>query len=139
MPVARKVWQPILTFKPSSLARRWTMRQASTRCMAVAASVPVRPIAERNRELLFVAGDAGGTQVFIEEGFELVVRRHFVALAAFLVEADPPALAVGEIILDPHRHHGADAGEGVGHHADQGALAQTDEGRRWLDVRLFGR
>jgi hypothetical protein len=76
-----------------------------------------------------VAGDAGGTNVLVEEGFELVVRRHFVALAAFLVEADPPALAIGKIILDPHRHDGADAGEGVGHHADQGAVAQADEGR----------
>jgi hypothetical protein len=44
----------------------------------------------------FVAGDAGGTNVLIEEGFELVVRRHLVSLAAFFVEADPPALAVGE-------------------------------------------
>jgi hypothetical protein len=78
---------------------------------------------------LFVVGDAGGTEVFIEEGFELVVRRHFVALAAFLVKADPPALPVGKIILDPHRHHGADAGEGVGHDPDQGAVAQADEGR----------
>jgi hypothetical protein len=41
------------------------------------------------------------------------------------VEADPPAFAVGKIILDPHRHHGADAGEGVGHDADQGAIAQA--------------
>jgi hypothetical protein len=55
--------------------------------------------------------------------------RHLVALATFLVEADPPALAVGEVVLDPHRHHGADAGEGVGHDPDQGAVAQTDEGR----------
>jgi hypothetical protein len=74
----------------------------------------------------FVGGDAGGADVFIEEGFELVVSRHFMALAAFLVQADPPALAVGEVVLDPHRHHRADAGEGVGHDADQGAVAQAD-------------
>jgi hypothetical protein len=60
-------------------------------------------------------------------GFELVMGRHLVALAAFLVESDPPALAVGEVVLDPHRDDGADAGEGVGHHADQGAIAQADE------------
>jgi hypothetical protein len=52
IPVARKVWQPTLTFMPSSAERRWIMRQASTRCMAVAANAPVRPIAERNRGLL---------------------------------------------------------------------------------------
>jgi hypothetical protein len=77
----------------------------------------------------FVAGDARGTEIFVEEGFELVMGRHFVALAAFLVQADPPALIVGEIILDPHRHHGADGGEGVGHDADQRAVAEADEGR----------
>jgi hypothetical protein len=42
---------------------------------------------------LLVADDAGGADVFIEEGFELVMRRHLVALAAFLVQADPTALA----------------------------------------------
>jgi len=47
-----KVWQPILARVPSSAARRWTMRQASTRFMAVAVSVPVRPTAERKRGLL---------------------------------------------------------------------------------------
>jgi hypothetical protein len=71
--------------------------------------------------------NAGGANIFIEERFELVMRRHFVALAAFLVEADPPAFAVGEIILDPHGDDGADAGEGVGHDADQGAVAQADD------------
>jgi hypothetical protein len=40
---------------------------------------------------LVVPGDAGGADVLIEERFELVVGRHLVLLAAFLVEADPPA------------------------------------------------
>jgi hypothetical protein len=53
--------------------------------------------------------------------------------AAFLVEADPPALAVGKIILDPHRDDGTDTGEGVGHDTDQGAIAQPDE-RRAVDA-----
>jgi hypothetical protein len=38
----------------------------------------------------------------------------------------PPALVVG---LDPHGDNGADAGEGVGHDADQGTVEQADEGR----------
>jgi hypothetical protein len=46
----------------------------------------------------FVAGDAGGTNVLVEECFELVMGRHLVTFAAFFVEADPPALAVGKII-----------------------------------------
>jgi hypothetical protein len=52
-----------------------------------------------------------------------------VAFAALFVEPDPPALAVGKIVLDPHRHHGADAREGVGHDADQRTVAQADESR----------
>ena len=46
--------------------------------------------------------DAGSLDVFVEESFVLIVRRYFVTIAVFLVQADPPALAVGEIILDPH-------------------------------------
>jgi hypothetical protein len=53
---------------------------------------------------LVVADDAGGPDVFVEEGFELVVRRHLVLLAALFAEADPPAPAVGEVVLDPHRY-----------------------------------
>jgi hypothetical protein len=39
------------------------------------------------------------------------MRRHFVALAAFLVKAHPPALAARVIVLDPHGNDGADASE----------------------------
>jgi hypothetical protein len=37
--------------------------------------------------------------VGVEIGFEIVMRRHLVALAAFLVEADPPALALAVIVF----------------------------------------
>jgi hypothetical protein len=59
---------------------------------------------------------------------------------ALFVEPEP-ALAVGEVVLDPHGDNGADAGEGVGHDADQGTVAQADEGqgvsiraRAWSEV-----
>jgi hypothetical protein len=48
---------------------------------------------------LFIAGDEGGTNVIIEEGFQLVMHRRLEKLAAF-VQAAPPALAVGQIVLD---------------------------------------
>ena len=73
--------------------------------------------------------DAGGGEIFIEELFELVMRRHIVALAAFLVQAQPPALAGGVIVLDLHGDDGTDAREGIGHHADERAIAQADERR----------
>ena len=78
---------------------------------------------------LTVVADAGGGEIFVDKGVELVVRRHFVALAAFFVQPYPPALAVRVVVVDAHRDDGADAGEGVGHDADQRAVAQTDDGR----------
>jgi hypothetical protein len=79
---------------------------------------------------LAVFADAGRVEIFIDELLELVMRRHLVALAAFLVQPHPPALAAGVVVLDPHGNYGADAREGVGHDADQRAIAQADEGRR---------
>src|SRR6266851_7215679 len=51
---------------------------------------------------LAVVTDAGRHKVVIDVGLELVVRRHFMALAAFLMEAEPPALAFGIIVVDAH-------------------------------------
>ena len=73
--------------------------------------------------------DAGGIEIFVEELLELVVRRHVVALAAFLVQPQPPALAVGKIVLDLHPNDGADPRKAVDHDADQRAVAQPDERR----------
>ena len=55
------------------------------------------------------------------------MHRHLVVLAAFLVEAEPPALALGEVVLDPHRKRGADPREAVDQHADQRAIAQANQ------------
>ena len=118
MPVARKVWQPILTRVPSSAARRWIMRQASTRFIAFTVSVPVRPAAERKRGLAPVA-DASRLDIGVEIGFQIVMRRHLMALAAFLMQADAPALALGVVVLDAHGDDGADAGKGERHHRNQ--------------------
>ena len=94
-------------------------------------SVSIAGLADRRAEegAFAVLADPGRGEILVDKGFELVVRRHLVALAAFLVQAHPPALALGVIVLDLHRDDGADAGEGVGHDADQRAIAQTDEGR----------
>jgi hypothetical protein len=66
--------------------------------------------------------DARSSKILVDEGLQLVVRRHLVALAAFLVQAHPPALALG--VGDD----GADARKRIGHHADQRAIAQADDG-----------
>ena len=61
------------------------------------------------------------------------MRRHLMDLAAFFVEAQPPALAVGELILDAHADRRADAGEAERHQRDQCAVAQPDV-RRDVDL-----
>jgi hypothetical protein len=45
---------------------------------------------QNERGAFIVTGDPS-TDVFVEESFELVMCRHFVALAALLMEANPPA------------------------------------------------
>src|SRR5260370_40237028 len=80
---------------------------------------------------LVVIADAGRGEIFIEEPLELVVRRHLVALAAFLLQPHPPAFAIGKVILDAHGDDGADAREGVDHDADQRTIAQANEPGRF--------
>jgi hypothetical protein len=81
--------------------------------------------AEEGSLLLIV--DAGRGEVFVEVLLELVVRRHLVNLAAFLLQTKPPALAIWEVILDARGDDGADAGKGIDHHTDERSIAQTDE------------
>ena len=127
IPVARNVWQPIRTRVPRSAARRWTMRQASTR----PAFGQHAGAADGGAEQGSLAGvsDFRGVDIGVEIGFEVVMRRHLVALAAFLMQPHPPALAVGVIVLDAHGDDRADAREGEGHHRDQRAVAEAHESR----------
>ena len=82
------------------------------------------------------------SDIGVEVGFQVVMRRHLMPLAAFLMQPDPPALALGVVVLDAHGDDGADAGKGEGHHGDQRPVAQPDHGRRVDAVqqlaRLFG-
>ena len=88
-------------------------------------STPVLPTAERNRGGLAVLADSGRGEILIKELLELVMRRHFVALAAFLMQPHPPALAAGVIVLDTHGDDGADARKRVRHHRHRRAVAQA--------------
>ena len=92
---------------------------------------------------LAAVADAGRVEIRVQIGFERVMRWHLMALAAFFMEPDPPTLALGVVVVDAHVHHGADAGEGEGHHADQRPIAQPDHRRGVYTVeqraRLFRR
>jgi hypothetical protein len=123
IPVARNEWLPIGAMMPADHA------PGVDPVHGVAGGFTGATARRAEERAFVVTGDPSHPDVFVEEGFELVVCRHFVALAAFFVEADPPALSVGDVILDPHGDDGADTGERIGHDPDQGAVAQANEGR----------
>jgi hypothetical protein len=61
-------------------------------------------------------------------------------LPPFLVQSNPAAPALHEIIADFHANDGADAREAVRHNGDQGSVAQADEiGHARLDAVFCGR
>ena len=83
-------------------------------------------------ETLAVVRNAGSLHVGIEIFFHLLVDRDFQPLAAFLMQPQPPALAILEVVRTPEPHDGADPPEAVDHHADERAIAQAF-GRARLD------
>jgi hypothetical protein len=99
----------------------------------------MRPAAERKRGTLPPSRMPAGVYIGVEIGFQGVVRRHFVPFAAFLVQADPPALALGIVVLDAHGDDGTDPGKGERHDADQRSVAQPDHGRGVDAVQQFAR
>ena len=129
MPVARKVWQPIFTRVPRSAARRLDH--------APGIDTVHRLLGQRaggaggGTEEGGFAGiaDAGGLYIGIEIGFQVVMRRHLMALATFLDAVGPTNACPGVVVLDAHGDDGADASEGEGHEADQRPIAQADDGR----------
>jgi hypothetical protein len=56
--------------------------------------MPVLPITEWKRGSCHPPGSRP-REIFIDEGFELVMRRHFVALAAFLMRRPRQRLPCG--------------------------------------------
>src|SRR4051794_12949549 len=63
---------------------------------------PGLPVGRPEERPLWVACDACRLDVGIQVGFRVVVGGHLVELAALLVEAEPPPLAVGVVVLDLH-------------------------------------
>ena len=92
-PVARKVWQHISASMPAFSARRRIMRQTDAvhRQRRQRAAMPIGG-AEQGSP--FRAEQPGRMHVGVEIGFEIVMRRHLMDLAAFFVEAHPPDAAI---------------------------------------------
>ena len=55
------------------------------------------------------------------------MARHRAPLAALLAQPHPEAPVLRKDILDRHAERGADAGEGIDHERDQGAIAQAGD------------
>jgi hypothetical protein len=70
-----------------------------------------------------------GGDLFVQVVFQIVVTRNLVLLAAFLVQPHPAARPLDEVVTHLHLQHGAHPCEGVDHHADEGAIAQSDNSR----------
>src|SRR5271157_354167 len=87
--------------------------------------LPVLVHAAEERSLLFV-GDAGRREVGVHVRLGIVVRGHFVALAAFLVQPEPPAFSILVVVLNPHMNGGAHAREREAHHSQEGAVPEAD-------------
>ncbi len=62
--------------------------------------------------------DAGRLDPGMKVGRKIMMAGNFVTLATFLVQPQPRALAMLEVVLDSHRRSGAHAGEAVNHDAD---------------------
>ena len=54
-----------------------------------------------------------------------VVTRNLALLGTFFVQPHPAAAPLHEIVTHFHLEHGVDAREGVGHDADERAIAQA--------------
>jgi hypothetical protein len=78
---------------------------------------------------LAAVADGGRVKIGVQVCFQRMMRRHLVALTAFFMESDPPALTLGVVVVDAQLHHGPNASEGEGHDANQGPIAQPDHGR----------
>ena len=83
------------------------------------------PSAARKRGALGSLGDAGCGDVFVEPGREVVAHRDLAVLAVFFPEAQHAVIAQVAIIGHPEPGHGADAGAGVGQHAEHRAIAEA--------------
>ena len=79
------------------------------------------------KRALFVLADPCRANVLVEVRLEAMVHRHLVVLTALLVQAKPPALALGEVVLDPHGERRADTRKAVDQHTDERPIAKADQ------------
>jgi hypothetical protein len=124
MPVARKVWQQVEEGRPVAVARRLIIRNYIRARYRIRRESPVYVHTAEQWAFLFLP-DSRNIQVRINVCFSVVVRRYLVALAAFFVEANPPALALLIIIICLHMDDRT--------HPREGRRPHPSDGRPGLD------
>jgi len=86
---------------------------------------PPEPEGERSEQRSFgLRPEVSSVEVLLQR----VVHGQNVLLAALLVQAQLPALALGEVVVDLETERGADAGEAVNEHSNERAVAQAPDG-----------
>jgi hypothetical protein len=78
---------------------------------------------------LRVIGQTGGLDVGVQVAFKIVVAGHLVPFAALLMQSHPQTAILHTEVFDLHAERGANAGKGIDHQPDQGAVAQARDGR----------
>jgi hypothetical protein len=94
MPVARNVWQPILTRVPRSVARRWIMRQASTGSRAEKRGLEAQPNGPGRRLL-------GSCQAWSRSLVQASLVRSWAALTATVLGALVIGIGIGMWLHTP--------------------------------------
>ena len=129
MPVARKLWQQVPSGRGNLRAQRPLPSPASSlRVSRRSVSWPCRST-ERKRGTATVANAACCGHIRIEVFIEPVVSGHFMEFSALLVQANPPAFAIGVIVVDIHAKHCRDASEAEDHRRNERPIAKADDGR----------
>ena len=124
MPVARNEWQHVEAANPLAAAPldHRQHRPPSQRLTAQ----PPRTVHALKEGCPRVLGAARG-DVRFERLPGPVVDRHVVALAALLVQPQPGAHALPEVVLPPHPHRRAHPREAEDHHAEESPVAQPHQ------------
>jgi hypothetical protein len=89
-----------------------------------AGEFPGAPADRAEQRPLWIVAQAGAVEIGRQVFVEVVVTRHRVPLAALLEQPHPEPAVLRVDIFDRHAERRADAGEGIDHQPDQGAVAQ---------------
>ena len=89
--------------------------------------LPRPPDGTPEQRPFLVLSDPSRPDVAVEILLERMVRRHLVIFPALLVEPEPPALALGEVVLDPHGQRRADPREAVNKDGEERPVTKSDQ------------